>query len=241
MVNDLPQNTKHLIGMLLGAVALGIGVMGKVGYVPPEFSHERKSKDTDSDSILEFLLGELPVDSQVNEKLVVNSELQQVKLPGQGVVWRYGLASPLEDCAQHCFTDYFGTPRKRGRRHAGIDLDGGIGDPVLSMCGGVVDTVQYRNRGRSGKYVSVRCKDTAEDLRVAYVHLDKVHVRRGQKVSRGQRLGDVGNTGVVQNGSAGDGSHLHLAVKVRKGRGYKPVNPLYTVKGASPDFSRRKK
>ena len=49
-----------------------------------------------------------------------------------------------------------------------------------------------------------------------YAHLSRVHVKKGQKVARGQLIAETGNTGISQ------GPHLHYEV-IRKGV---PVNPI---------------
>ena len=53
-----------------------------------------------------------------------------------------------------------------------------------------------------------------------YGHLHKYVVRRGQKVKRGEKIGEVGNTGLTT------ASHLHYEVRYKG----KPLNPkLYYI------------
>ena len=59
-----------------------------------------------------------------------------------------------------------------------------------------------------------------------YAHLHKINVRSGQKVTRGQVIGLVGNTG------KSTGPHLHYEVHLRG----KPMNPQnYYFKDLSPE------
>jgi murein DD-endopeptidase MepM/ murein hydrolase activator NlpD len=59
-----------------------------------------------------------------------------------------------------------------------------------------------------------------------YAHLHKINVRNGQKVTRGQVIGLVGNTG------KSTGPHLHYEVHLRG----KPMNPQnYYFKDLSPE------
>ncbi len=85
--------------------------------------------------------------------------------------------------------------------HSGLDLAGATGTPVLSAADGVVteaDDFFY-----SGKTIFV---DHGQGVITMYGHLSKLHVKVGDKVTRGQHIGDVGATGRVT------GPHLHFSV-----------------------------
>ena len=63
-------------------------------------------------------------------------------------------------------------------------------------------------------------------IETRYAHLAKIRVKVGQKVSRGDRIGDMGNSG------RSTGTHLHYEVRV----GEKPVNPMTYIKAARDVF-----
>ncbi|WP_170887403.1 MULTISPECIES: peptidoglycan DD-metalloendopeptidase family protein [unclassified Vibrio] len=95
--------------------------------------------------------------------------------------------------------------------HNGTDFAAPIGTPVVSTGDGVV--VMTRNHPYAGNYVAIQHGST---YMTRYLHLDKILVRKGQKVTRGQRIGLSGATGRVT------GPHIHYELIVR-GR---PVNPM---------------
>jgi murein DD-endopeptidase MepM/ murein hydrolase activator NlpD len=59
-----------------------------------------------------------------------------------------------------------------------------------------------------------------------YAHLSKIRVKNGQRVSRGERIGDMGNTG------RSTGTHLHYEIRSNG----KAVNPMNYIKAAKDVF-----
>jgi murein DD-endopeptidase MepM/ murein hydrolase activator NlpD len=98
-------------------------------------------------------------------------------------------------------TGYFGDCRDGcSRRHAGIDIAASTGTPVLAAEDGVViDT--GTGRGACGTVIEVRHPNGAS---TRFCHNSKLVVRKGDCVRRGQKIAEVGNTGI------GSGPHMHL-------------------------------
>lgn len=111
-------------------------------------------------------------------------------------------------------TDGFGKRRhpiyKRITDHQGIDIAANRGTPVLASADGYV-TFTGTNGGY-GNFISINHKYGFE---TKYGHLQKIYVRRGQFVKRGDKIGEVGNSGLST------APHLHYEVHYRN----KPVNP----------------
>lgn len=101
-----------------------------------------------------------------------------------------------------------------GRRqfHAGIDVAGRTGTPVVAPARGRV--VFVGKKGPLGKTVIL---DHGYGVRTTYGHNREILVKRGQEVERGQKIAAVGNTG------RSTGPHLHYAVQV-DGRRVNPMN-----------------
>ncbi|MFN3145899.1 MAG: DUF5930 domain-containing protein [Paracoccaceae bacterium] len=117
------------------------------------------------------------------------------------------------------YTSGFG-PRW-GRMHNGTDFAGAHGSPILATADGVVIHADWLSG--YGRLVKIQHEFGIE---TRYAHLSKIYVSEGQRVSRGDRIGDMGNSG------NSTGTHLHYEVRI-DGR---PVNPMTYIKAANDVF-----
>ncbi|SHE40735.1 Murein DD-endopeptidase MepM and murein hydrolase activator NlpD, contain LysM domain [Vibrio gazogenes DSM 21264] len=169
----------------------------------------------------------------VGDKLTGNSEIQAIKIFTRGTVvsaylhtdgqyydqdghslqkafrryptsrhWR--MSSPFNPFRRHPVTG-------RIMPHNGTDFATPVGTPVLSTGDGTVIIV--RKHPYAGNYIVIRHDST---YMTRYLHLSKILVHRGQKVSRGQKIALSGQSGRVT------GAHLHYELIV-KGR---PVDAM---------------
>lgn len=121
--------------------------------------------------------------------------------------WTWPMSGPI--------TSDFG-PRPRptagaSTNHAGIDIGGPVGRPVVAGKEGRV-----AHAGTAGGYGKAVYIDHGGGLFSRYGHLSKVEVTRGQTVTTGQQIGLCGATGNVT------GPHLHFEIRP----GDTPVNPV---------------
>ncbi len=97
------------------------------------------------------------------------------------------------------------------KMHQGIDLVAIKGTPIYAPGNGIVKLV---NQSSSyGKQIEI---NHGFGYVTKYAHLHKWHVKKGQKIKRGQLIAEVGNTGRSQ------GPHLHYEI-IKKG---KKINPM---------------
>lgn len=111
----------------------------------------------------------------------------------------------------------------RVQPHLGIDFELPIGDPVFAPRDGKVIRFGY-NRA-AGNYIVLYHSNGME---TSYNHLHRIDkkIRRGLRVSAGQKIGEVGCTGYCTR------AHLHFAVK-KKGR---MVDPIKYIKSYPPQM-----
>ncbi len=112
-------------------------------------------------------------------------------------------------------TGLFGEIRGGGRPHGGVDLDGEIGDPVVSAGAGLVVHAGPPPPGMSG-YGNVVVVNHPDGTQAMYAHLSAISIVAGTVVDPGTPVGAVGVSGSVT------GSHLHWEMRI----GTTPIDPL---------------
>jgi murein DD-endopeptidase MepM/ murein hydrolase activator NlpD len=98
---------------------------------------------------------------------------------------------------------YRASPFPPGQRqfHTGIDIGSPPGTPIKAAMGGRVSAAGYNDI--SGNYVVI---SHHSGYRTLYAHMDVIRVKIGGYVKTGERIGDVGSTGLST------GPHLHFTV-----------------------------
>lgn len=127
-------------------------------------------------------------------------------------VERQFLRSPIDSVrVTSRFGRRFHPVLKRQKLHAGVDYGAPTGTPVRAVANGRVTHAGWK--GANGNLITIR---HANGYLTHYAHLSRVNVRAGQRVSKKDIIGKVGNTG------RSTGPHLHFGMK-HHGR---YVNPL---------------
>ncbi|WP_411572398.1 peptidoglycan DD-metalloendopeptidase family protein [Vibrio sp. TH_r3] len=117
---------------------------------------------------------------------------------------RYRISSSFNPNRKHPVTG-------RISPHNGTDFATPIGTPVYSTGDGKV--ILTRNHPYAGKYIVIQ---HGNSYKTRYLHLSKILVKKGQSISRGQRIALSGNTG------RSTGPHLHYEFIIRN----RPVNAM---------------
>ena len=104
-----------------------------------------------------------------------------------------------------------------GSTHKGIDIGASRGTKIKAAAGGTVVTSATGYNGGYGNYVVI---SHGNGIETAYGHCSELYVKVGQKVSQGEVIAAVGNTGRSY------GNHLHLEIRIN-GVAQNPQNYLY--------------
>jgi murein DD-endopeptidase MepM/ murein hydrolase activator NlpD len=110
--------------------------------------------------------------------------------------------------------------------HNGLDIAAATGTPVLAPADAtVINTGNYYFNGNTVFL------DHGQGLLSAYLHLNHIQVKTGDKIRQGQQLGAVGETGRVT------GPHLHWIVYLNQ----TPVDPALFIADDLPRLAARNK
>jgi murein DD-endopeptidase MepM/ murein hydrolase activator NlpD len=101
---------------------------------------------------------------------------------------------------------------KTQKLHTGMDFTAPVGTEIHATGNGQVSKTEFDGRGYGNNVII----DHGYGYETLYGHMSKIIVRPGQKISRGDLLGYVGNTGTST------GPHLHYEVR----KNNNPVNPV---------------
>ncbi len=107
------------------------------------------------------------------------------------------------------------------RMHEGQDLAGDYGSPVYATADGTVTYAGWENG--YGRLIKIR---HVQGIETRFGHLSQIDVAVGQKISRGEKIGDMGNSG------RSTGTHLHYEVRLSG----KAVNPMTFIRAANDVF-----
>ncbi|MEM1431069.1 MAG: M23 family metallopeptidase [Pseudomonadota bacterium] len=114
-----------------------------------------------------------------------------------------------------------GYGRRWGRMHNGTDFAGPVGTPIYTTADGVVTGAGWE--GGYGRMITIQHEFGIE---TRYAHLSRIRVNVGERVSKGDRIGDMGNTG------RSTGPHLHYETRVNGNA----VNPMNFIRAARDVF-----
>ena len=113
-------------------------------------------------------------------------------------------------------TSRFGeSSSRRTSKHTGLDIGASTGTKIKACADGTVTFSGYK-----GSYGYMVVLNHGNGIETYYAHCSKLYANVGDKISQGDVIAAVGNTG------NSTGPHLHLEIRVN-GIAYNPQNYLY--------------
>jgi murein DD-endopeptidase MepM/ murein hydrolase activator NlpD len=155
-------------------------------------------------------LAQLPHHSQPDAEFQARrpAELAQINAARRMTVSSEGWRQAFRWPAKGRISGLFGSQRiyagEPGAPHSGVDVAGGIGEPVTAPADGVVILAAASSFTLEGNLLMI---DHGMGLNSAFLHLSKINVRKGDVVRQGQLVGAIGKTGRAT------GPHLHWGMK----------------------------
>ena len=142
------------------------------------------------------------VSSRVIKENIIKEQVSKKIYRGTKNPYEYGVAFLSHPTRGGYMTSGYG--ERWNSFHKGIDIAGNIGDSVFASMDGEVIYAEY-NDGGYGNLIIIKHED---NMSTYYGHLSKYNVKVGDKIRKGDVIGEVGNTGFST------GPHLHFELRV---------------------------
>lgn len=156
-----------------------------------------------------------------NVEKVASSDRAGATVPGARELGQ--MVIPVLNVRPDELNDSFLAERDGGARlHEAIDIMAPKGTSVIAAAPGTIERIYQSETGGNALYIRSDDKRTI----FYYAHLDKYApgLKEGQKIRRGQRIGEVGTTG----NAAPDAPHLHFSIMrtTADAEWWEPTSPI---------------
>ncbi len=186
---------------------------------------KRKELHQLSDSLteIEALIGLKPL---VDESLAERVSIAKLSSSQRATLLQLiPSGSPIE---YHGITSKFGyrihPTLKRREFHRGLDMKAKLKTPVHATADGIVEWAGYHKRSGFGNLIILA---HVYGFKTYYGHLNRVVVKSGKFVKKGELIGYTGNSGLS------NGPHLHYEIRFIQ----RALNPIYFVKWTQKHYN----
>ena len=176
-----------------------INIKDKDKYLSGDIEYARISIKNNNLEYFKFITDDKLIDYFNKEGKNVKKSILKTPLDGAKLSSNFGMR-------KHPISGF-------NKMHKGIDFAAAKGTPVYAGGNGIIEMAGLN--GGYGKYIRIRHNN---EYKTAYAHLNgfKKGIRKGARVSQGEIIGFVGNTG------KSTGPHLHYEIIYQN----KQINPL---------------
>ena len=148
--------------------------------------------------------------SATDTNIEESSSYNQMDIDAKSIKEKYSLTIPLKGT----ITSRFGLRDIEPKYHTGIDIAANTGTKIVAAIDGTVSEVS--SEGEYGNHIIIK----TDDITTLYAHCNKLLVKEGEKVKKGDNIAEVGSTGNAT------GPHLHFEIKKED----RLINPEYVIK-----------
>lgn len=152
--------------------------------------------------------------SELKQAAPILSSINSSDIDIKSIKSQYVFANPLKGSISSPFGLRIHPITKKGAFHPGLDIGASKGTAIYASLGGTV--IEARRGETFGNFVKIQ---SGKDILTIYAHCNKLLVKKGQRINRGQKIAEVGDTGLAL------GAHLHFEIW-KAGR---PVDPACIV------------
>jgi len=191
-----------------GTSAWGIGGIPEDAALPGEMANTLAPEEAERIRQLHYDLFRMDKLSRFEEKSL--SELHKVLISRKSLLDSTPSIRPAYGYETSGFGFRISPFTGHKQFHEGLDIANRYGTSVIAPANGLI--VFAGRRGGFGKLVII---GHGHGITTRYGHLSKIFVKVGQRVKRGERIAEIGNTG------RSTGPHLHYEVRLNG----VPVNP----------------
>jgi murein DD-endopeptidase MepM/ murein hydrolase activator NlpD len=178
---------------------------------------------SDSLSEIETLIGLKPIEDESLKERVSVAKLSSSERATLMQLIPNG--SPIE---YHGITSKFGyrihPTLMRREFHRGTDLRAKMKTPVYATADGIVEWAGYHKRSGYGNLIIL---EHSYGFKTYFGHLNKIVIKSGQFVKKGQLIAYTGNSGLS------NGPHLHYEIRFIQ----RPLNPFYFIKWTQKNYN----
>jgi len=107
------------------------------------------------------------------------------------------------------------------KKHGGIDFYVAIGSPILAAADGKVYGVKIKDKCVGNQFaISFGKSPDGTELYATYMHVGKIHVKKGDAVKRGQLVADAGKEVKTDCGGGMEHLHFQMSNSIKKAKGW---------------------
>ena len=200
---EVAYTTKEIKSESLTAGKSKVVVKGKKGinHVTARVTY------VDGVEVQRIVTGTQVVSKPVTRQVIVGTKKAATVKSSKVMLW------PIPKSTYYRISSEFNNDRG-DHYHKGVDIACDKGTPIYAVMSGTVTLV--KSTGSYGKHIMI---DHGNNIVTLYAHCSAMYVSVGDKVSKGEHIAAVGNTG------RSTGDHLHIEVRIN-GKVYDPMKYL---------------